>query len=72
MKKIKTSFESKDYKYLKNEVFLYLDELRQSGKTNMYGAVNYIEKDFEVDKNIAIRFLSEWMENYNLKDKEQL
>tara|TARA_R100001082_G_scaffold50975_2_gene27663 strand:- start:365 stop:580 length:216 start_codon:yes stop_codon:yes gene_type:complete len=68
---IKTTFTEKDYEYLKNEVFLYLEELRKSGETNMFGAASYIENDFEVDKNIARRFLSEWMKTYNKKDKEQ-
>ena len=68
---IKTRFTEKDYEYLKNEVFLYLEELRKSGETNMFGAASYIENDFEVDKNIARRFLSEWMKTYNKKDKEQ-
>ena len=44
----KNKFTDKNYDYLKNEVFLYLDDLRESGETNMFGAVKYIQNDFEL------------------------
>ena len=34
----------------KAEVFDYLDILRESGVTNMFGATPYIQEEFGVDK----------------------
>lgn len=48
------------------EVMDYLNDLRESGVTNMYGAVSYILKDFpNLDKKEATRILSLWMKNFN-------
>jgi len=61
---------------ISNEVFLYLEELRESGLTNMFGAVPYIEDSFQVNKSLANKLLSTWMENYdtqrdkNVKEKQ--
>ena len=63
--------EDEEFNQNKNEVFLYLEELRESGETNMFGAAKFIRKDFECSKKMSIRYLSEWMKTYNTKDKEQ-
>ena len=42
----------------------FLNELRESGETNMFGAVPYIIDEFCVEKNEALEILSEWMENF--------
>lgn len=47
------------------EVFEYLNELRISGITNMFGATPFIEADFGVTRKEAMRLLSLWMENFN-------
>jgi hypothetical protein len=47
------------------EMFDYLNDLRDSGATNMFGASPYLVDEFDVDKHEAIRVLSKWMENYN-------
>jgi len=47
------------------QVNTFLDALRISGKTNMYGAVPYIQKQFNTNKYDAQRFLVKWMETYN-------
>ena len=39
--------EDEEFNQNKNEVFLYLEQLRESGKTNMFGAVAFIQSDFE-------------------------
>ena len=49
---------------ISNEVFLYLEELRESGVTNMFGAHQYVMEDFEVDKNMAIKLVKAWMDSY--------
>jgi hypothetical protein len=55
------------------EVLEYLNDLRSSGATNMFGARPYIESEFMVDKKEASRLLTLWMSNYNEKcDYEQV
>jgi hypothetical protein len=49
---------------LVNEVFTFLDELRESGDTNMYGASPYIEDEFDMKRRAGAPFLSSWMESY--------
>lgn len=48
----------------KNEVFEYLDELRASGVTNMFGAVPYLQVQFDVRRAEATTLLSEWMNTF--------
>lgn len=42
----------------------FLDELRESGVTNMFGATPYIMDEFGVDKADARKILAEWMESF--------
>tara|TARA_R110001583_G_scaffold9615_4_gene45416 strand:- start:256 stop:654 length:399 start_codon:yes stop_codon:yes gene_type:complete len=57
---------------ISNEVYLYLEELRESGLTNMFGAVPYIEDSFQVNKSLAKKLLNTWMENYDTqRDKKE-
>lgn len=44
--------------------FLYLDDLRDSGVTNMYGAPAYLEEEFWIDKRLAQKIVSRWMDTY--------
>lgn len=53
----------------KEEVFDFLDALRESGATNMYGARPYIEDEFGVDKKEAGGLLSEWMRTFEERQK---
>jgi hypothetical protein len=41
----------------------YLDELRDSGKTNMFGAVPYIQRKFSLSKDDANKIWEYWMAN---------
>jgi hypothetical protein len=43
------------------QYFTYLDFLRESGVTNMFGAVPYIVKEFGVTRIEAADILTEWM-----------
>ncbi len=53
------------------EYYVYLEELRQSGETNMFGASPYLESVFGLSRREAIKVLANWMENYNeLLDKK--
>ena len=47
------------------EIFDYLNDLRDSGVTNMFGASTYLVDEFYVDKHEARKVLFRWMENYN-------
>lgn len=42
--------------------FKFLNRLRESGITNMYGASPYIAEAFDVNKREASKILVEWME----------
>jgi len=42
----------------------YLDDLRESGETNMFGAPAYIEDDFGVTKKEAREITSYWMATF--------
>ncbi len=46
------------------EVFEYLDELRDSG-TNMYAAGAYVERAFDLDSKTAGAFLTKWMKTFS-------
>lgn len=46
------------------EHFTYLDELRESGETNMFGAGAYVERRFCVSSATANKFVSHWMETF--------
>lgn len=43
----------------------FLDELRESGETNMYGARPYLMEEFDLDKEEAGKILHEWMDSFN-------
>jgi hypothetical protein len=44
------------------EEFIYLNRLRESGETNMYGASPYLAAMFELGRKEASKILTEWME----------
>ena len=48
-----------------NKVNKFLDDLRETGITNMYGAGPYIQEIFGVTKSDANRFLLNWIETFD-------
>ena len=46
------------------QVDKFLDDLRNTGVTNMYGATPYIQDIFGITKYDAQRFLITWMETF--------
>jgi len=60
----------KKKKVSEKQVFEYLDDLRESGSINMFGAVPYIQEEFNVDRDQASKLLSRWMETFNIRHKE--
>lgn len=51
-----------------NKYWIYLEELRQSGETNMYGATPYLMREFDLNDEEAKKILLDWMKNYNPAD----
>ena len=52
------------------EYYVYLEELRQSGETNMFGASPYLQSEFSLGRKKAIKILANWMDNYEeLREK---
>jgi len=48
-----------------NEYYVYLEDLRQSGVTNMFGAGPYLQKAYGLNPREAREVLGSWMDNYN-------
>ena len=42
--------------------FIYLNRLRESGATNMFGAAPYLEMEFDLDRREAKQVLMAWMQ----------
>ena len=51
-----------------NKYWLYLESLRQSGVTNMFGASPYLAQAFGISLEEADKILIDWMKNYNRED----
>jgi len=56
--------EDEEFNQNKNEVFLYLEAVRESGKINMFEAAPFIQEEFECSKSMSRRYLSSWMKSY--------
>tara|TARA_R110000787_G_scaffold70091_1_gene155815 strand:- start:13333 stop:13518 length:186 start_codon:yes stop_codon:yes gene_type:complete len=59
----------KSEKVKKNDArieFEYLDNLRESGVTNMFGAGVYLENEFGLEKKEARKVLANWMTNKSI------
>lgn len=44
------------------EEFVFLNNLRMSGATNMFGATPYLQEEFGLDRQEAKDILMEWMD----------
>ena len=49
---------------MNKEYYQYLNELRESGKTNMFGAGSYLQEEFGLDKKEAREVLKAWMKQF--------
>ena len=47
-----------------DQIFEYLDELRESGVTNMFGAPQYLIDEFDLDKIDAREYVQKWMNTF--------
>ena len=55
--------------YLTQNMLEFLDELRESGVTNMFGAAPYVQEEFDLDKNQSKEVLSYWMHTFSERHK---
>lgn len=49
---------------VEDEHLEYLDELRESGITNMFGATPYLQDEFDLNRNDARTILKYWMRSF--------
>ena len=47
------------------EHLIFLDELRESGGTNMFGAGEYVRREFSLPAEDASTILGYWMETFS-------
>ena len=52
-------------KTVTDEHLTFLDELRESGATNMYGAAPWLEEAFVLDREVAREVLLYWMQSFS-------
>jgi len=55
--------------YCTDEMLEYLDDLRESGVTNMFGARPYVQEAFGMKASEAGKVLSYWMESFGKVDR---
>jgi len=48
-----------------NKYFEFLDDVRDSGVTNMFGASEYLEQNFNLNHMDAIVVLTLWMKTFS-------
>ena len=46
------------------EYFAYLNVLRESGVTNMFGAAPYLQQEFGLSRHESRDILKQWMESF--------
>ena len=44
------------------EYYIFLNRLRDSGATNMFGATPYLQNTFDIDRKTASKTLTDWMQ----------
>ena len=54
---------------VEDEHLEYLDDLRESGTTNMFGAAPFVEDVFGVTRIEARKITSYWMETFGNEDR---
>lgn len=56
---------------MKDEYFEFLDALRESGATNMWGAAPYLVEAFGVTRREARDIFLEWIDTFDKRQKEK-
>ena len=50
---------------------VYLDNLRESGETNMFGAAPFLVRDFGLQKTDAQEYLQHWMNTFEARHENR-
>lgn len=53
-----------------NEMFLFLDDLRNSGTINMFSASSYLMRTFDIPPTRAAQTLDAWLKTYKHRHPE--
>ena len=53
----------------KDEIFEYLDNLRESGICNMFESPNHVQKEFGLDRYESRDIVKEWMMTFSQRMK---
>ena len=61
----KFEFEEGEYGEIQKETFTYLDELKDSGVVNMFGATDHIINRFGYTREQSKQLLAEWMGSHS-------
>jgi len=64
--------KTETFSKLEIDIFNFLNDLRNSGATNMFGATPYILDEFDIEKHDATKTLGKWMKNFNEDGYEHL
>ena len=46
------------------DVYQFLDDLRDSGATNMFGADPYVQREFDLERKEARELVTAWMGSF--------
>jgi len=50
--------------FVTKEHLIYLDDLRESGETNMFGSPRYLRDEFEVNRPTSVAIVKYWMDTF--------
>ena len=56
--------------HVTEEHLIFLDELRESGKTNMFGSGAYVEKEFGTSRKETSQIVGYWMDTFSIRHPE--
>jgi hypothetical protein len=59
-----------DYINRRAMYFTFLDDLRESGETNMFGAIPYLQEEFNINRETAQEVLVSWMNAFEKKEEK--
>ena len=54
---------------IQEQVNLFLDDLRESGVVNMFGASSFVQEEFDVNRSEAKNYLTAWMDTFAERHK---
>jgi hypothetical protein len=60
-----------EYEINLDEILEYLDRLRDSGATNMFGAAPYLQDAFDFDRKMARDCLTYWMRTFEQRHPQE-